>query len=293
MIEKNLSIQNKTEKYSSLRPQIIHYTDYRKYLRDYYLFKKSLGTGFSFRQFSRLAGISSPNYLQLVMNGKRNLSVKLAVKIAEVLLLSTSEKEYFTSMVEIAVADEQKQENLRNKQSATLKKLVSKHVPQNKIRILNEWHHLIIREMTSLIDFQPSGQWISLKLRGLITAEQAEESLSIMITAGFLKVEENQYIQTEPNLDFGENFGETCILNIHKAMFAQWRNIVEKTNPEQRELGLLNIPIATSKIPILKKKIQDFQDEIIDWLQNEDQPEEIVQLATYLIPITDPLSKPK
>ncbi len=291
MIENNLSLQNKSEKYSSLRPQIIHYTDYRKYLRDYYLFKKSLGTGFSFRQFSRLAGISSPNYLQLVMNGQRNLSVKLAEKIAEVLLLSSSEKTYFISLVEIAVADEEKQETLRNKQSATLKKLVSKHVSQNKIRILNEWYHLVIREMTSLKDFNPSGQWISQKLRGLITAEQAEESLSIMIAAGFLKVEQNNYIQTEPNLDFGESFGETCILNIHKAMLSQWRMILEKIDPEQRELGLLNIPIDKNKIQIIKQMIQNFQDEIIEWLQNEDQPQEIVQLATYLIPITDPLKK--
>jgi len=291
MIENNSILQNKSEKYSSLRPQIIHYNDYRKYLRDYYLFKKSLGTGFSFRQFSRLAGISSPNYLQLVMNGKRNLSVRLAEKIADVLLLSTSETDYFITLVELSISDEEKQENIRNKQSATLKKLVSKHVPQNKIRILNEWHHLVIREMTSLQDFNPSGLWISKKLRGLITAEQAEESLSIMISAGFLKVENNCFLQTEPSLDFGENFGETCILNIHKAMLAQWRMILEKTDPEQRELGLLNIPIAKNKIPELKKKIQDFQDEIINWLQYENNPQELVQLGTYLIPLSDPLVK--
>ena len=116
------------------------------------------------------------------MNGKRNLSVRLAEKIADVLLLSTSETDYFITLVELSISDEEKQENIRNKQSATLKRLVSKHVPQNKIRILNEWHHLVIREVTSLQDFNPSGLWISKKLRGLITAEQAEESLSIMIS---------------------------------------------------------------------------------------------------------------
>ncbi|MCB9620237.1 MAG: TIGR02147 family protein, partial [Sandaracinus sp.] len=42
------------------------YLDYRAYLRDFYETKKAAGRGFSFRSFSKRAGLKSPNYLKLV-----------------------------------------------------------------------------------------------------------------------------------------------------------------------------------------------------------------------------------
>lgn len=53
-----------------------------------------------------------------------------------------------------------------------------------------------------------------------------------------------------------------------------------------QELGLINIPINSNKIPELKQKMRQFQDEIIGWLQSEDKPNCVVQLGSYLMPIT-------
>lgn len=36
----------------------------------------------------------------------------------------------------------------------------------------------------------------------------------------------------------------------------------------------------------LSQRIQLFQDEIIGWLQDEKEPTQIVQLGTYLVPMT-------
>ncbi|MEO5668060.1 MAG: TIGR02147 family protein, partial [Bdellovibrionota bacterium] len=57
-----------------LPPDILRYGEYRAFLADFYAYKKSQRSGFSYRLFAAKAKLKSPNYLQLVMQGKRNLS---------------------------------------------------------------------------------------------------------------------------------------------------------------------------------------------------------------------------
>ena len=47
---------------------ILEYKDYRLYIQDYYDERKRQGA-FSWREFCKNAGFSSPNFLQLVCKG--------------------------------------------------------------------------------------------------------------------------------------------------------------------------------------------------------------------------------
>jgi len=48
------------------------YKDYRLFLEDYYKARQSENNGkFSYRQFSKEAGFGSPNYLPMIISGKK------------------------------------------------------------------------------------------------------------------------------------------------------------------------------------------------------------------------------
>src|SRR5688572_25383692 len=75
------------------------YLDYRAFLRDLYAAKKASGTGFSHRAFSRRAGLRSTNYLNLVVQGKRNLTPSGAQSFARGFGLAKQEADYFCALV--------------------------------------------------------------------------------------------------------------------------------------------------------------------------------------------------
>ena len=52
---------------------ITEYQNYREYMRDFYEERKRSSL-FSWREFSKLAGFASPNFMQLVCEGKSRLS---------------------------------------------------------------------------------------------------------------------------------------------------------------------------------------------------------------------------
>jgi uncharacterized protein (TIGR02147 family) len=78
---------------------IFNYVNYRRFLKDYYLKAKAEKKYFSYRYFSRRAGINSPNFLKVVIEGKRNLSSTTIEKFASALGLDQKETVFFRRLV--------------------------------------------------------------------------------------------------------------------------------------------------------------------------------------------------
>ncbi len=78
---------------------IFDYTNYRKYLHDYYKWAKVNVRGFSHRAFLAKAGMSGPNYLKRVMEGVHNLTENSIPKFATAMDLSETEATYFKYLV--------------------------------------------------------------------------------------------------------------------------------------------------------------------------------------------------
>jgi uncharacterized protein (TIGR02147 family) len=218
------------------------------------------------------------------MKNQRNLSLPLAETVAHVLHLSQAEKDYFCALVELDTLPLKEKEKAQKRLLVSIKSLVAKQIPKEQFRILYEWYHLVIRELVLLPSFQDTGEWISEKLRGLISPSQAEESLSLLLRTGFLEIRNSKYVQTDPVIETVEGYHELAVLKLHSETLKNWLSFINETHRDQRELGVINIPINSAKIPEFKKRIQKFQDEIIGWLQDETDPDQVVQLGTYLIP---------
>ena len=80
---------------------IYGYTNYRTYLKDFFEHKKKNKAGYSYRVFAREAKLSSPNYLKLLIDGKRNLGEKTIPNILGALGLEGNMGEYFTNLVKM------------------------------------------------------------------------------------------------------------------------------------------------------------------------------------------------
>ena len=74
--------------------EIVEYTDYRKYIQDYYDERKRC-SAFSWQEFARNAGFSSAVFLKYVCEGKKNLSIGSAGSVANAMGLAGYEQAYF------------------------------------------------------------------------------------------------------------------------------------------------------------------------------------------------------
>src|SRR6185369_7719031 len=89
---------------SRTRISVFEYLDYRKFLGDYYQFKKSLNRHFSHRLFALKAGINSSGYFSEVLHGRRNLAKAQVQKFCKAMDLGERERAYFELMVDFGHA---------------------------------------------------------------------------------------------------------------------------------------------------------------------------------------------
>lgn len=282
LLEKEKGVDSKSIPF----PHIADYQDYRLFLNNFYEYKHSINPAFSKRRFAQIAGFKSPNYLQLIVEGKRNLLEDTALELADGFKMSSSEKEIFISLVKKDLAKTEKEkaqaEHLR---LLAIKKLVSKQMPTDQIRVLSEWYHLPVRELVQLKDFCADGDWISEKLFDLITPEQAMQSLELLQKAGFVTVKEGRHTLTEPVLTLETTRFQGVLFKKYQVDTLKiWSQHFEKMSDQNKEAIVLNVPINSNKIPELKKRMDGFIDELIGWLQDEKDADQVIQIGSHIVP---------
>lgn len=146
---------------------IYDYYDFRKYLNDYYNYKKANSKGFSYRYFAKRAGFNSGSFLKLVMDGKRNLSEDSLDKFINAMELSEDEATYFRALVGLGQSQTNR-EKMRFYQECEYLKTVSTWDLKDHISALRKW----IDEGKELLMSIPQGKRDLIKedvlLKGLI-----------------------------------------------------------------------------------------------------------------------------
>ena len=107
------------------QPGLGEYTDFRQYLKDVYNWRRQHeSTGFrpySYSTFSAAADIKSPNYLKLIIEGRRNISEDMINRFARALRLQKNEIEEFRALVRYGQATEPIERNQYLKELADLR----------------------------------------------------------------------------------------------------------------------------------------------------------------------------
>ena len=98
---------------------VMEYTSYRVYIRDYYAERKER-SGFTWRDFAKAAGYSSPVFLKLVCDSKANLSEAGFERVASAMGLVGVDLQYFRQLVAV---NQEKSSAAKKKIFAEMRKL--------------------------------------------------------------------------------------------------------------------------------------------------------------------------
>ena len=284
---------------AEIEPDILQYTNYRVYLKDYYEYKKKHSAAFSLRYFAEKAGLSSHAHLKLVIDGKRNITKGTVTKLVLGLGLDARRAEYFENLVFFNQAGDDKEKQLFYEK--LLK--VSPHSRLRKLedaqfRIFREWYHSVIREMATLQGFRGAPEWIAQHLAGGISPSQAGESLKLLVELGLLTRTANGYKQQNALLTTDDEVQDMLVKQYHLQML-QLAGIGKSTlllqlagaalhdlPGNQRDISAMTFPIRKKDFPALKKHLQLMRKELLDFSVDAGEAEEVVQVNLQLFPLT-------
>lgn len=266
---------------------IFGYDDYRKYLEDRFEEMKRTKRRFSFRSFSKSAGIGSPNFPQQVIAGHRNLTPDTVAKFAEALQLGKKELEYFDHLVHLNQAKNIEEKNFyfkkvyQSKNSRDLKK-----IEKAQYLFCVNWFIPVIREMVELEDFAPDPEWICSRISPTITKIQAEKAIKVLKELDLIiQSADGKYVKRDRSLSSGNEIRNLYVKNFHTQMIQLGKESIERYPSEKREVSSLTLSVTEHQFAAIKQRIADFRKELLDIATSEEQTTKIYQLNFQFFPL--------
>jgi len=264
------------------------YLDYRAFLRDFYAAKKAKSRAFSYRSFSKRAGVASPNYLKLVVEGQRSLSVKMAEKFAQACGLDTDASRYFVHLVAFNQAKTSPERSLHYGKLTSFQHYRQAH----KLEIAHaayysDWFMPAIRELAAARDFRADPEWIADQLIPNIAPLQAARALETLIELGLLvKDDAGRLVQADALLSTGAETRGLHIAAFHRAMTQRAIESIDLVPAQDRDISSLTLCLSRGGLRAFKERIQRMRRELLELSALETEPEQVVQINFQLFPLS-------
>lgn len=262
-----------------------YYKDYREFLKDELEHRTISNSKYSLRAFARDLGLS-PQVVSLVLNGKKGISAEVSLKIANRLGLSVEESSYLCDLVELSnVKSNELKEVLNFRLSRYTPNRKFRTVPEDNFKLIANWYHYAILELTSTDNFQSDPAWISGRLG--ITLESTNEAIERLIRMGLLDVNDGKLTKVNLNLTTTQDIPSEAIRKVTSQLLQKAENALNNHELSEREFGTMTMAINPEKLPVAREMIRKFRRELASYLEDDgDKRTQVYVLATQLFSVT-------
>jgi uncharacterized protein (TIGR02147 family) len=266
---------------------VFRFHDYRAFLAAYYEAKKP--RGFSYRSFARAAGLGAPNYLQLVIQGRRNLTPEMAERFARTCGLGDDGVQYFKTLVAFNQAE------TRDEQKTHYDKLGAfrRYRRAQKIELAHAayhstWYLPAIRELVLSPAFVEDAEWIGAQLRPRVKPGDVRQALDTLLELGLLERRaDGKLAQKSRVVSTGAETSGMHITNYHAEMMQRATAAMTEVPARERDVSSLTLCLGAAGLATLKERIQAFRRELLELCEAEPQPSQVVQVNFQLFPLSE------
>lgn len=274
--------------------KIIEYTDYRRYISDYYADSKARKS-FTWRDFAKRAGYTSPIYLKLVADGKYNLSDAAVELVAAAMGLKDWEVDYFKVLVNLNHAkDNESRRTLFNEMLRIADAHKAIVVEGDSFRFFSDWKNPVLRELAPAM---PGAKPLTMAhtCMNKISAAEVSQTLAFLTKAGLLKKNaDGSYTQTEQFVTTGPmEITPLAVCELHRQMGEFALDTIENVPQNQRNFSGLTMGLSSKSYAAVVKEIAIFRKKLAAIVTNDDTMERVYRLNMQLFPMTYDISKNK
>ena len=273
--------------------EIVEYTDYRKYIRDYYEERKRCSV-FSWQKFAQDAGFSSAVFLKYVCEGKKNLSVGSAGSVASAMGLVGFEQTYFVLMVSYAHAKDDKTKMAAFEERCALANAHKMRVLGNdEFDYFKSWKNPVLRE---LAPHMPGAKPLEIAhaCSPKISAAEVTETLNFLVKKKLLKKDKDgNYYQTDKTITMANtDVVPVAARELQRQMGEFAIKAIDLPLSERTMSGFV-LGLTERSYERIRKEMTDFYRRVVAIATEEDETERVYRMNVQLFPLSKRLESKK
>ncbi len=268
--------------------EIYEYLNYRIFLNDYYLFRKSERASFSLRFFGDKIGIDA-SYLSKIFKEERHISAKSQATLCEYLKLSDEEERYLLVLILFNKAKKEEERSLYFEKLLSLRPTKQKNLEQSQYHFYSQWYYAALR---AVLEFYPFYEGDSYRLLGeqlspAIGAVQTKEGVELLLKLDLIYIsDEGKYLLSDKAISTGDTWRSIAITNYQKKVIELSSESLARHSKEHRDISTVTMNITQKEFKIVQTMLKEFRSSVIEFANEVEDPNQTYQLNMQMIPLS-------
>ncbi len=270
-------------------PDLYTYLDYRKWLEDWFAWKKASSPRFSHRAFARKAAQASPSLLLNVIARRRNLTPATTAAFAQATGLDDAAASFFAALVALDQAtDNEARGEAWERVRAAKRFREARRLDGEAVEYLSCWYYPAIRELATCDGFQADPDWIAATLRPRITPAQARRGLDLLLSLGLLERAQDGTVRvTTTSLATPHEVAALAAYEYHRGMLARAAEALSTAPPRERHFCGVTVSMPERLLPAVKRELDALQERLLDLCDSAEGPRErVFQINLHVVPLS-------
>lgn len=239
---------------------------------------------YSLRAFARDLGLSSARVSE-ILNEKSGLSREKAEELSAILGFNKEETDYFCNLVESVHGRSAIKRELASARLMKFKNVEYTSLEADHFKMISDWYHFAILELTEVQGFKSDAQWIARALG--IQEIEAKLAIERLFRLGFLEMKRNRYIQTHEFMAIASATPSESLRHFHRQILKKAEAAIDLQSIDDRDLGAMIMAINAKDIDTLKVKIREFRKTLNQYAQQATTKNRVYCLATQFFELTE------
>ncbi len=253
-----------------MNTEIFKYLDYKELLND--LGDELIRShSYSWRKISKEAQLGAPNFIKQIINGQRKLNDNHIQKLIAFFRWSDKEADFFKTLIQFNEEDEIQLKNRLFQKLLSFKKFNSiQQIERDRYEYFAHWYHPVIRELCVLCpSHKEAVSFVESKINPNPGTVTIKHSIKLLENLGFIYKFKDRYKQSEEVISTPSQVNSLLAKNYHLEILNQAQEALTRVPREARDFRTICLSISPDKEAELKKRIESFWLDTLDWCHSE------------------------
>jgi uncharacterized protein (TIGR02147 family) len=272
-------------------PDIFHYSDYRKFLHDWFEEKKRDNPAVSFRMIARQVGYKSPSYLPMLLSGKISMSLDMCIKFCAYMKLPKKKCDYFQNMVLFGNAASHEEQRLYFDRMRSFKEAAVHIVDSTHYRFYEKWYNSAIRALLEFFPLRDEYEAIGKLLIPAITAREAEAAFELLKELKMIECDKDGFYRpAEAVISTGYDASGMAINTFLFNTLRLSESALGRFALDERNFSCLTLGISEDGFKEIRHELREFRHKVLK-IAEDDKADRIYQFSFQLFPLSQKYSR--
>jgi len=266
---------------------VFEYTDYRKFLSDFYEEKKSENKNYSHRFIARHVGFKSGGHFSQILSGKANISISFIDRLSDFLKLKKREIVYFQTMVLFNQSKKHDDKKRYFEKMLFSKEAAIRTVTVEQYAFYDKWYYTAIRELLSFYRFSGDCDRLARMLQPSISANEAKQAIALLERLGLVKRDiSGVYSLTDALISTGYEAGSLCINNFVFNALELAKCAMDGFDRQERNFSWVSLSASSKSYDSIVEELRECRRRVMNIVVNDKRPDRAYLFNFQLFPLS-------